>query len=73
MSHISPTRAMLKSTKIIRAYGVKDLERYKEKLKKNIRVFEEAIEKEMTEMNRVQGMIRSLKKDIKDIEKIEKG
>lgn len=60
----------LQSTKIIREYGVADLEKYKEKLKKNIKVFEKAIQKEKTEMKRVQGMIDSLKKDIKEIDEL---
>ena len=58
----------LKSTKVIREFGVNDLIKYKEKIKKNILVFEEAIEKEKTEMKRVDGMIASLKKDIKEID-----
>ena len=60
----------LKSTKIIREFGIKDLIKYKEKIKKNILVFEEAIEKEKTEMKRVDGMIASLKKDIKEIDEV---
>ncbi|KKP46374.1 MAG: hypothetical protein UR39_C0011G0026 [Candidatus Woesebacteria bacterium GW2011_GWA1_33_30] len=60
----------LKSTKVIREFGVNDLIKYKEKIKKNILVFEEAIEKEKTEMKRVDGMIASLKKDIKEIDEV---
>ena len=60
----------LKSTKIIREYGVNDLIKYKEKILKNIEVFETAIEKEKTEMKRVDGMIASLKKDIKEINEV---
>jgi len=60
----------LKETKVLREFGIKDLMKYKEKIGKNILVFEEAIEKERTEMDRVDGMISSLSKDIKDIDKI---
>lgn len=61
---------LLKSTKIIRQFGVNDLIKYKEKIKKNILVFKEAIEKERKEMERVDGMIASLNKDIKEIDKL---
>jgi len=54
-------KSRIRSTKIIRQYGVKDLERYKEKIKKNIKIFEEAIQKEKTEMKRVEDMITALK------------
>ena len=60
----------LKDTKIVRKFGINDLLKYKEKIKKNILVFEEAIEKEKTEMKRVDGMITSLNTDIKEINKI---
>ena len=60
----------LKDTKIVRKFGINDLLKYKEKIKKNILVFEEAIEKEKTEMKRVDGMITSLNTDIKEIDKI---
>ncbi len=60
----------LKDTKIIREFGINDLVKYKEKIKKNILVFEEAIDKERTEMKRVDGMIASLDTDIKEIDKI---
>lgn len=60
----------LKDTKVVREFGIKDLIKYKEKIGANIKVFEEAIEKEKTEMKRVDGMISALSKDIKDIDKI---
>lgn len=70
--HISEAeRAQMKSTKIIRQYGVTDLEKYKAKIKQNIQVFEEAIKKEKTEMERVEAMIQALEKDIQTIETIE--
>ncbi len=49
----------------VRGYGILDLKKYQEKIKKNILVFEEAIGKEKDEYNRVQGMIDVLEKDIK--------
>ncbi|HCR36235.1 hypothetical protein A2130_04860 [Candidatus Woesebacteria bacterium GWC2_33_12] len=64
------TKKELKSTKIVREFGVNDLVKYKEKIKKNILVFEEAIVKEKTEMERVDGMIDALKKDIKEIDQV---
>ncbi|MBI5126880.1 hypothetical protein HZA76_00275 [Candidatus Roizmanbacteria bacterium] len=50
---------------IQRSFGVKDLKKYLEKIKKNIEVFKEAIGKEKTEMKRVEGMIKVLKDDIR--------
>lgn len=47
-----------------RTFGIKDLKRYQEKIKKNIKVFEEAIVKERIELKRIHGMIDSLKADI---------
>ncbi len=60
----------LKDTKVLREFGINDLIKYKEKIKKNILVFEEAIEKERTEMKRVDGMITSLNTDIKEIDSL---
>ncbi len=58
----------LKATKVLRQYGIEDLERYMGKIQKNIQVFEEAIEREKAELTRTQGMINALEKDIKDID-----
>lgn len=52
-----------------RTYGIADLKKYQEKIKKNILVFKEAIEKEEKEYKRVQGMIDVLEKDIKTAKK----
>ncbi len=52
-----------------RSYGIVDLTKYQEKIKKNIKVFEEAIQKEKREYQRVQGMIDVLEKDIKTAKK----
>ncbi|PJC66316.1 hypothetical protein CO018_02510 [Candidatus Beckwithbacteria bacterium CG_4_9_14_0_2_um_filter_47_11] len=60
------TKTELENLKIIRGYGVKDLEKYIVKIKQNIAVFNEAIAKEEKEMARIQGMIKVLKNDIKD-------
>jgi hypothetical protein len=49
----------------VRKYGVVDLKRYLEKIKKNIKLFEEAISKEKTEMKKTLGMIKVLEDDIK--------
>lgn len=64
------TPAELNNLKIIRSYGVKDLEKYIEKIKKNILVFKTAIAKEKAEMVRVKGMIQVLKNDIKTAERL---
>lgn len=53
----------------VRGYGIIDLKKYQEKIKKNIKVFEEAIEKEKKEYKRVQDMIDVLEKDIKTAKK----
>lgn len=66
------TKKELENIKTIRSYGVKDLDRYLEKIKKNIQVFEEAIKKERTEMERVMGMRKVLKNDIKTVEKLKR-
>lgn len=51
------------SSKELRQYGIDDLKNYIAKLKKNIKVFEEAIAKEKKEIKRAQGMIKALKQD----------
>lgn len=50
----------------IRKFGVRDLTAYTQKIDKNIKIFKEAIAKEVTEKARVQVMIKSLKADIKE-------
>jgi len=50
----------------VRRYGVKDLERYLDKIRQNIKIFEEAISKERAEMKKTQGMIKVLETDIKE-------
>lgn len=60
----------LKDTKVVREFGINDLLKYKTKIEKNILVFEEAIEKERTEMKRVDGMISALNTDIKEIDSL---
>lgn len=67
-----PSKGELESLKIIRGFGIKDLERYREKIKKNIKVFEEAIAKERGEMKRIDGMIKVLKTDIKTANHLQK-
>lgn len=52
-----------------RSYGIVDLKKYQEKIKKNMLVFEEAITKEKKEYKRVQSMIDVLEKDIKTAKK----
>ncbi len=52
-----------------RSFGIVDLKKYLEKIKKNILVFEEAISKEKKEMKRVNDMIEVLEKDIKTAKK----
>lgn len=60
----------LEALKIVRQFGIDDLVKYKTKIHANIKVFETAIEKEKTELKRVQGMIESLEKDINDANKL---
>lgn len=62
-------KKLSRSTRIIREYGIKDLKRYQEKLKKNIKVFEEAIEKEKKEWKRTQKMINNLEADVAELKK----
>ena len=69
---VSLNKTNLAKTKIERGFGVLDLERYLGKIKQNIQGFEEAIEKEKTEMERIEGMIQVLKNDIKNAEALEK-
>lgn len=66
------TRQDLAKTKILREFGIKDLERYIKKIKENIKVFEFAIEREKTEMKRARNMMEALKKDINTIDSIQK-
>lgn len=68
----TPTKEDLAKTKILREYGIQDLERYVKKIQENIKVFQAAIGRERTEMKRTQGMIKALKKDIKTISLIQK-
>lgn len=67
---IGKTKRQLEDLKIVRQFGVNDLVKYKEKIHKNIKVFEDAIQKENMELKRVQGMIDSLEKDINDANKL---
>ncbi len=67
---ITKTREELENLKTVRQFGINDLIKYKEKIHKNIMVFEEAIEKENIELERVQGMIDSLVNDIDDANKL---
>lgn len=67
-----PTKEELEGLKKIRRFGIDDLERYKKKLKDNIGIFQTAIDKERTEMKRVEYMIGVLKKDIKNANKLKK-
>jgi peptidoglycan hydrolase CwlO-like protein len=66
------TKKELDNLKIIRGYGVVDLKKYIQKIKKNIAVFDQAITREKNEMKRVEGMIRVLKNDIKTAEILKK-
>lgn len=70
MPKLKIDKKRLKDTKVLREFGINDLVKYKEKIQKNIIVFEDAIKKELKEMERVDGMISALNKDIKDIDKI---
>lgn len=72
ISSQTPTKEHLAKTRILREFGIKDLEKYVQKIKENIKVFQAAIGKEKTEMKRAQDMIRTLKKDIKTINLIQK-
>lgn len=67
---IKTTKKELENLKTVRQFGIDDLKKYKEKIHKNIKVFEEAIEKEVAELTRVQGMINSLDKDVKYANKL---
>ena len=66
------TKEDLAKVKIDRSYGVKDLIRYRKKLKLNILVFKQAIDKEKEEIKRVEGMIKVLKQDIKQATSLQK-
>lgn len=67
---VAPTKEELENLKTVRQFGINDLIQYKEKIHKNIKVFEEAIEKENRELTRVQGMIDSLDTDVKYANKL---
>ena len=67
-----PSKAELEKIKIIRGYGVNDLKRYQGKIRQNIKVFEDAIKREKNELKRVDGMIKVLKNDIVQAEKLKK-
>lgn len=69
---VTPTKTKkeLLSLKTIRQFGIDDLIKYKAKIHSNIKVFETAIEKEMLELKRVEGMIDALEKDINDANKL---
>lgn len=67
---ITRIKKQLEDLKVVRQFGVNDLIKYKEKIHKNIKVFEEAIKKEQTELKRVDGMIKALEKDINDANKL---
>lgn len=69
---VIPTKRELENLKMVRQFGIDDLQKYKRKIKANIEVFEVAIEKERTEMKRVQTMIDVLEKDIKEANKLKK-
>jgi hypothetical protein len=58
------------SFKQLRQYGIDDLKAYIKKLKKNIKVFEKAIEKEKSEIKKAKEMIKVLEKDKKTPEEI---
>lgn len=49
-----------------RGYGIKDLENYKKKIDANIKIFKDAIAKEVKEKKRIHSMIQVLKNDIKE-------
>jgi hypothetical protein len=49
---------------VTRRYGVEDLEKYLKKIKQNINIFKEAINKEKAEMKKTEEMIKVLKNDI---------
>lgn len=66
------TKKELENLKTVRGYGVRDLQKYILKIKKNIEVFESAIKKEKEEMKRVNGMMKVLKEDIKVADKLKK-
>lgn len=55
-----------------RRYGVRDLKAHIEKIKKNINIFEEAINKEKALMKRDQEMINVLKNDIQEAKSFKK-
>ncbi|MCX6816694.1 MAG: hypothetical protein NTZ93_02435 [Candidatus Beckwithbacteria bacterium] len=66
------TKKELDNLKEVRRYGVTDLKKYIQKIKKNIRVFNEAISKEKKEMTRITNMIKVLQNDIKTADELKK-
>lgn len=56
----------------MRTFGIKDLKAHIEKIKQNIKIFEEAIGKEKALMKRDEGMIKVLKNDIKEAKMFKK-
>jgi len=53
------------SFKQLRQYGIDDLKEYIKKMKRNIKVFEDAIDKEKKEIKKAREMIKVLEKDKK--------
>ena len=51
----------------MRQYGIDDLTAHIEKIKKNIKIFEEAIRKEKDKIKKTEQMIESLKEDQKEL------
>jgi len=62
----------LQKIKILRGFGVKRLIKHKQKIRKNIKVFQDAIKKEKDDIKRVNDMIKVLKDDIKQATKLKK-
>lgn len=66
------TKEELQKIKILRGFGVKQLMKHKQKIRKNIKVFQDAIKKERDELKRVDSMVKVLKDDIKQATKLKK-
>ena len=71
MKNVTPTYDPLAVIEA-RRYGVRDLKAHIEKIKKNIKIFEEAINKEKALMKRDRQMINVLKNDIKEAKSFKK-
>lgn len=69
MQIIKTSRATVEETITERQYGIDNLGNYIKKLKQNIQVFEDAIEKEESEIKRTREMIAVLTKDKKALSK----